>query len=125
MRYMLLLYGEPTPPEAVTPEIWEHVVKSHTEFTRRLKEAGAYVDSAPLEPVENAKTVRLRRHERLVTDGPFAETREVLGGYYLIEAGSLDDAVAWAEQLDSMSDGSIEVRPIWQIDVDSPPPRSS
>jgi hypothetical protein len=125
MRYMLLLYGEPAPPEAVTPEVWEHVVRSHTEFTRKLQDAGAYVDSAPLEPAENAKTVRLRRRERLVTDGPFAETREVLGGYYLIEAASLDDAVAWAHELDSMADGSIEVRPIWNIGVDSPPSRSS
>jgi hypothetical protein len=125
MRFMLLLYGEPPAAEAVTPEVWQDVVKAHTEFTRALQEAGAYVDSAPLEPAENAKTVRLKRRERLVTDGPFAETREVLGGYYLIEAETLAEAVDWAKRLDSMADGSIEVRPVWHMAVDSPASRSS
>ena len=125
MQFMLLLYNAPWRPEEVTPEIWQNTVRAHTEFTRKLKEADAFVSSAPLEPVENAKTVRLRRRERLVSDGPFAETKETLGGYYLIKAESLDAAVAWAHELEPVADGSIEVRPVWQIGVDSPPSRSS
>ena len=112
MRYMLLLYGEPAPPEAVTPEIWEHVVRAHTEFTRKLQDAGAYVDSAPLEPAENARTVRIRRRERLVTDGPFAETREVLGGYYIVECDDLDTALDAAAACPAAAYGTIEVRPL-------------
>ena len=125
MRYMLLLYNAPLQPEELTPELWQDVIRAHTEFTQKLQVAGAFVSSAPLEPVEKAKTVRLRRRERLVTDGPFAETKETLGGYYLIEADSLDAAVAWAHELEAVADGSIEVRPVLQIAVDSPPPRSS
>jgi hypothetical protein len=125
MRYMLLLYGEPMAEEEITPELWETVVAAHAGFTRKLAEAGALLDSAPLEPVENARTVRIRRREKLVTDGPFAETKETLGGYYLIEADSLDEAVRWASEFDAPSDGSIEVRPLWQLGVDFSRPGSS
>ena len=126
MRYMLLLYNEALGPGEVTPELWQNAIRAHTNFTAALKEAGAYVSSAPLQPVESAKTVRLKRREQLVTDGPFAETKEQLGGYYLIEADSMDAAVAWAHELEPVADGSIEVRPVMQhIAVDSPPGRSS
>ena len=125
MRYMLLLYNAPLQPDELTPDLWKDAIRAHTDFTQKLKDAGAFVSSAPLEPVENAKTVRLRRRERLVTDGPFAETKETLGGYYLIEADSLDAAVEWAHELEPVADGSIEVRPILTIAVDSPPGRSS
>jgi hypothetical protein len=125
MRYLLLLYGEPVPEDAITPELWQKVVESHLEFTRALEEAGAIVHSAPLEPAENARTVRFRRRERLVTDGPFAETKETLGGYYLIEADSLEEAIGWAERFEPAVDGSIEVRPLLQLGVDFSRPRSS
>jgi hypothetical protein len=125
MRYLLLLYGEPVRPETLTAAGWKAVVAAHTDFTRELTEAGALVDSAPLAPPEAARTVRIRRRERLVVDGPFAETKEVLGGYYLIEAGSLDEAVEWAQRLRHDADGSIEVRPLVQLPVDSDGARSS
>ena len=125
MHYMLLLYNAPLEPGEITPELWQEVIRAHTEFTQKLKDSGAYVSSAPLEPVEKAKTVQLRRRERLVIDGPFAETKETLGGYYLIDAESLEAAVAWAHELDPVADGSIEVRPVLQVAVDSPPGRSS
>jgi hypothetical protein len=111
MRYLLLLYGAPFRPEEIPPSAAE----AHMTFMRELHAAGAYVDSAPLQPVETAKTVRIRRGERLVVDGPFAETKEVLGGYYLIEAESLDAAVEWAQRLRSDVDGSIEIRPVLSI----------
>jgi hypothetical protein len=125
MRYLLLLYNVPMAEEEITPELWQSVVDSHLEFTRKLTEAGAFVSSAPLERPESAKTVRIRRRERLVVDGPFADTKEWLGGYYLIEAESLDDAVRWAHELAPVADGSIEVRPLLQLGVDFSRPRSS
>ena len=125
MRYLLLLYGPPVRPEILTPEQWQGVVEAHTTFTRELTEAGALVDSSPLSPPAEARTIRIRRGDRLVVDGPFAETKEVLGGYYLIEAESLEAAVEWAQRLRHDADGSIEVRPLLQLGVDSGPARSS
>jgi hypothetical protein len=121
MRFMLLLYGEPANVEALAPEHFAEVARVHGAFTQKLKDAGAFVDSAPLLP--GAKTVRLRRRERLVIDGPFAETKEQLGGYYVIDAASFDDAVAWAHELEPIADGSIEIRRV--AAVDSAQPRSS
>jgi hypothetical protein len=125
MRYLLLLYGEPVRPEALTPEQWQGVVEAHTRFHRELTEAGALVDSSPVAPPSEARTVQIRGGEQLVVDGPFAETKEVLGGYYLIEAESLDAAVGWAKRLRHHADGSIEVRPLLELGVDSGPAGSS
>jgi hypothetical protein len=125
MRYLLLLYGKPVRPETLTPEQWQSVMEAHTTFHRELTEAGALVDTSPLAPPAEARTIRLRRGERMVVDGPFAETKEVLGGYYLIEAESLAAAVQWAGRLRHDADGSIEVRPLLQLGVDSGPARSS
>jgi hypothetical protein len=125
MRYLLLLYGEPVRPETLTAEQWQGVVDAHTTFHRELTDAGALVDSSPLAPAAEARTVRLRGGERMVVDGPFAETKEVLGGYYLIEAASLEAAVEWAQRLRHDADGSIEVRPLLELHVDSGPTRSS
>ena len=125
MRYLLLLYGEPVRPETLTPEQWQGVMEAHTTFHRELTEAGALVDSSPLAPPTEARTLRIRRGERLVVDGPFAETKEVLGGFYLIEAESLEAAVEWAGRLRHDADGSIEVRPLLELGVDSGPSGSS
>ena len=125
MRYLLLLYGEPVRPDTRTPEQWQRVMEAHTTFHRELTEAGALVDSSPLAPPAEARTIRIRSGERMVVDGPFAETKEVLGGYYLIEAGSLDAAVEWANRLGHDADGSIEVRRLLQLGVDSGAPGSS
>jgi hypothetical protein len=125
MRYLLLLYGEPVRPETLTPAQWQGVMEAHTTFHRELTEAGAIVDSSPLAPPAEARTVRISRGERMVVDGPFAETKEVLGGYYLIEADSLEAAVEWAQRLRHDADGSIEVRPLLQLGVDSGPAPSS
>lgn len=125
MRYLLLLYGEPVRPETLTPEQWQGVVESHARFHHELTEAGALVDSSPVAPPTEARTLRTRSGEQMVVDGPFAETKEVLGGYYLIEADSLDAAVKWAKRLRHEADGSIEVRPLLELGVDSGPPGSS
>jgi hypothetical protein len=125
MRYLLLLYGEPVRPETLTAEQWQGVMEGHTTFHRELTEAGALVQSSPLAPPTEARTIRIRGGERMVVDGPFAETKEVLGGYYLIEADSLEEAVEWAQRLRHDADGSIEVRPLLELGVDSGPTRSS
>ena len=125
MRYVLLLYGEPVRPETLTPEQWQGVIEAHGTFQRELTEAGALVDSSPLAPPAESRTIRTRRGEQMVVDGPFAETKEVLGGYYLVEAESLDAAVEWAQRLRHDADGSIEVRPLLELGVDSGPNRSS
>jgi hypothetical protein len=125
MRYLLLLYGEPVRPETLTAEQWQGVMEAHTTFHRELTEAGALVQSSPLAPPTEARTIRIRGGERMVVDGPFAETKEVLGGYYLIEADSLEEAVEWAQRLRHDADGSIEVRPLLELGVDSGPTRSS
>ena len=125
MRYLLLLYGEPVRPETLTAEQWQGVVDAHTTFHRELTEAGALVQSSPLAPPTEARTIRIRGGDRMVVDGPFAETKEVLGGYYLIEADSLEEAVGWAQRLRHDADGSIEVRPLLELGVDSGPTRSS
>jgi hypothetical protein len=125
MRYLLLLYGEPVRPETLTPDQWQGVVDAHSTFHRELTEAGALVDSSPLAPPTEARTLQVRSGEQLVVDGPFAETKEVLGGYYLIEAESLDAAVEWARRLRHDADGSIEVRPLLELGVDSGPTRTS
>ncbi len=112
MRYLLLLYGEPVRPESLTPEQWQFVVDAHTDFHRELREAGALVDSSPLSPPDAARTIRHRKGERLVVDGPFAETKEVLGGYYLIDVDSLDEALEWGAKVPGAKYGTIEVRPV-------------
>jgi hypothetical protein len=82
------------------------------KFTQDIKDNGKYLGGNPLKPVSTATTVRVRDGKQLVTDGPFAETKEQLGGYYLIEAADLDDAIKIAAKIPGAQDGSIEVRPI-------------
>src|SRR5260370_28341482 len=117
---MLWLYTARLQPEELRPDLGQEAIRAHTEFTHKLKEAGGFVSSAPLEPVERARTVRLRRRERLVIDGPFAETKETLGGYYLSEADSLDAAVAWAHEIGAAHQRANEVRPALPTPVPSP-----
>ena len=85
--------------------------------TGAMTKAGVLVDSAPLQPVRSATTVRVRDGETLLTDGPFAELKEQIGGYYLLECASLDDALRWAATIPAARSGSVEVRPV--VDVGS------
>ena len=87
-------------------------LKGYGDLARRLKESGEFVAGEPLEPTSTATSVRLRNGELLLTDGPFAETREQLGGFYLVEAADLDRAIAIAQQIPAARHGTIEVRPI-------------
>ena len=107
MRYMMLVYFE----EHVLDEAKRvHCYQESTELTQRF--ADKFVDAAPLHPVSTATTVRIRDGKRLVTDGPFAETREQLGGYFLVDAKDLDEALEIAAQIPGARFGTVEVRPV-------------
>ena len=90
------------------------------QFTQEIKASGQYVAGARLHPTTSATSVRVRDGKRLVTDGPFAETREQLGGYYLIDANDLDEAIAVAARIPGARMGTIEVRPVMDVPILSP-----
>src|SRR5690349_18559495 len=113
MKYMLLVYMD---EQAMTDQERAHCYVESAELTRDLHTNGQYLGASPLHPVATATSVRVREGKRLVTDGPFAETREQLGGYYVIEAKDLDAAIAIAARIPSARLGSIEVRPIWMYE---------
>ena len=111
MRYLVLIYGEePTgpPPQARLAEVGT----AYRGYTGMLRERGAFVDGDELQDTPSATTIRVRDGKTLITDGPFAETKEALGGYYLIEAADLDEAIELAGACPGANWGSIEVRPI-------------
>jgi hypothetical protein len=110
--YLLLLYHDKNLPEKTPAEQQEGAAKA-VAFARELDAAGAYASAAPLHPAETATSVRVRDGKRLITDGPFAETNEVLGGYFLIRAGSRDEAVRVAARFrGGCSNNAVEVRPL-------------
>ena len=111
MKYMLLIYSPPQEHEP-TPEEWAASMPAWQAFGEELQRRGAMVDAAPLAGVASATTVRVRDGKPVVTDGPFAETKEWLGGYYIIDAPSLDGAIEAAKMCPGAKDGSVEVRPI-------------
>ncbi len=115
MQYMLLIYGNETQWQRMSEAERGQIFQEYGAFTNGLRERGAYVDGAPLQPTSTATTVRLRDGEQLVTDGPFAETKEQLGGYYIVEADSIDEAIEHAAKIPSARSGSIEVRPVMPV----------
>src|SRR5262245_13314133 len=112
MRYMLLVYLDENCLTAA--ERVDCYVKS-AQLTQDLAASGHYLAAGPLHPTSTATSVRVREGKRFVTDGPFAETREQLGGYYLIEAKDLDDAMGIAERIPVATVGTIEIRPVLEI----------
>jgi len=112
MRYMLLVYLD---EQAMTEEEREHCYVESAQLTQDLNATGHYVAAGPLHSVATATSVRVREGKRVVTDGPFAETREQLGGYYVIEAQDLDEAIAIAERIPPVRVGTIEIRPMMEI----------
>jgi len=112
MQYMLLIYGdESAAPDYQSPE-GQAEMAQWNRYTQELAESGALVSGDALQPAETATTVRGAGGEIVHTDGPFAETKEVLGGYYLIDVPDLDAALGWAAKMPNISYGAVEVRPI-------------
>jgi hypothetical protein len=112
MRYMLFLYANERELDAMTDEVRSSAMQAHMAYAQALAEAGAHVDGAPLQGSESATLVQVRDDETLTTDGPYAETKEQLAGYYLIEAETLDEALEWAARCPAALHGTIEVRPV-------------
>ena len=115
MRYMLLIYDDEKVWERMSETERRQLFGEYMQFTEQIKATGHYVSGAPLQPVSTATSVRLRNDQQLVTDGPFAETREQLGGYYLVNARDLDEAIAVAARIPSARIGTIEVRPVMEV----------
>jgi hypothetical protein len=113
MRYMLLVYLD---EQALNETEREQCYVESTQLTHELSSRGKYLAAAPLHPVSTATSVRVRDGKRLVTDGPFAETREQLGGYFLIDAQDLDEALAIAARIPGARKGTIEVRPVIELE---------
>ena len=112
MKYMLLIYAD---EQAWTEPEREKCYGESTELAHRLKAQGQYLAASPLQSVSAATSVQVRNGKRLVTDGPFAETREQLGGYFLVEAKNLDEAIAIAGQIPGARKGTVEIRPVVEI----------
>lgn len=113
MKYMMLVYLD---EQAMSESEREHCYVESAQLARELSANGKYLASGPLHPVAMATSVRVRNSRRLVTDGPFAETREQLGGYYLIDANDLDEAMSIAERIPAAKVGTIEIRPVLEIE---------
>jgi hypothetical protein len=112
MKYMLLVY---LAEQALSETEREQCYVKSAQLAREIHSSGQYLDAAPLHPTSTATSVRVRDGKRLVTDGPFAETREQLGGYYLISASDLDEAIRIAERIPVAPVGTIEIRPVMEI----------
>jgi hypothetical protein len=115
MRYLLLIYSEEVDFATVDPADVQTEMDAYNAFTDEIRASGANLGGEALEPTSTATTVRVRDGQVQTTDGPFAETKEALGGYYLIEAKDLDEAIGWAAKIPGALRGSIEVRPIWEF----------
>ena len=112
MQYVLLIYWNEAEAQKRTPEEKGKIFGEYMQFSGDIKKSGHFKGGEPLQPVSTATTVRIREGKVLKTDGPFAETREQLGGFYLVEAKDLDEAVSLAARIPDVRNGSIEVRPV-------------
>jgi hypothetical protein len=116
MKYLIMIYqSESDAAEMQEEAARNNMLAEYGKLTASLHETGQFVASERLRPVATATTVRVRNGKTLTTDGPFAETREQLAGFYMIESEHLDDAIAIASRIPAARFGSIEVRPIWEM----------
>ena len=116
MQYMLLIFAEeggaPTPEDGPA---FEAYMAPWMAYTQSLQEAGVMVSGEPLEGADTATKVRRRDGKRVIEDGPFIDSKEQLGGFYIIDVPTLDQAIEWAAKCPAAAYGTMEVRPIWQI----------
>ena len=115
MKYLCLIYGDETQWQKMPKAEADKVYGEYFAFTDGIKKSGHYIGGNPLQPTHTATTVRMRNGKVSTTDGPFAETKEQLGGYYLVEAKDLNDAIQVASRIPGARLGSIEVRPIAEM----------
>jgi len=115
MKYLCLIYGVENVVQAMPVPDIQKLMGEYNAFTESIKQSGQWVSGERLRPVHSATTVRVRDGKTSTTDGPFAETKEQLGGFYMIEARDLNDAIQVASRIPSARWGSIEVRPVWEM----------
>ena len=115
MRYMLLIYDSESQWNSMSEQEKGQLYHEYMTFTDQIKKSGHHLAGDPLQPIATATTVRVRNGKPTTTDGPFAETKEQLGGYYIINASNLDEARGIAARIPSAKFGSIEVRPVMEI----------
>jgi hypothetical protein len=113
MKYLLLMYADESIGSKYSQEELQTASKTWAAFRKELSASGVLVSSSGVAPHTSATTVRVRNDKTLITDGPFAETHEQLGGYFLVDCDNLDEAIRWAEKIPTARYGSIEVRPLW------------
>ena len=113
MKYLLLIYDDPNVWANFSEQEIGKYMGEYRDLSQSIRDSGHMLSGAQLQPVTTATTVRIRESKRLVHDGPFAETREVLGGFYLVEAKDLDEAIGIAARIPSARVGTIEVRPLF------------
>jgi hypothetical protein len=115
MQYMLLIYGDERATAAFTREQMTEIIDAHMAFGQALRDAKVWVGSNRLRPISEAKSVRIAAGQTKALDGPFAETKEQLGGYYLIDVPDQDAALSWATRCPAVRYGTVEVRPVWAM----------
>ena len=120
MQFMLLIYDDETIWSRMPEEEQNAIMGEYFAYTEALKQSGKYVAGDALQPTSTAKTVQLRDGAPLTTDGPFAETKEQLGGYYLVDVDSEEEALEWAAKMPSLPYGSVEVRAIMVFPAEMP-----
>jgi hypothetical protein len=113
MKYMLLLYGNEAQMQGRPKAAADQALEAYGAYTEAMKKAGILLDGNRLKPTNSASTVRVANGNTKVLDGPYAETKEQLGGYYMIDVPDLDAALSWAARCPAASHGTVEVRPIW------------
>lgn len=115
MQYLLLIYGDEEKMRAIPKEDASKMMPAYTAYTEALKNAGILLGGNRLQFTSNATTVRIREGKTKVLNGPYAEAKEQLAGYYLIDVPDMDSALNWASRCPGASTGSVEVRPIWAM----------
>jgi len=116
VKYMAIIFNDESQYANATPEDIGAIFAAHGEFGEAAGKAGVLLGGDGLQPVATAMTVRVRDGERLLTDGPYAETKEQLGGFYLLECKDLDEALVWAARIPEAKTGAVEVRPVMVYD---------
>jgi hypothetical protein len=115
MKYLLLIYGDEAGMLSASKEAAGQMLAAYGAYTEAVKKAGVYVGSNRLRPTASGTTVRVANGKTEVLDGPYAETKEQLAGYYMIDVADLDAALSWATRCPGASHGAIEVRPVWEM----------
>ncbi len=116
MKYAFTIYGDESQRESATPEQQEQMSQAYGALSQEMEQKGVLVAGDGLYPTATATTVRVRDGERDVTDGPFAETKEQLGGFYVLDVKDLDEAIEWAAKIPGSQVGSVEIRPVMVFD---------